>query len=126
MSLTRADAVDEKIVRKRAIEQLNVLGYPVATDGSDDKTLQFAIDSMDIYIRMFCHLDYIPAALETVYVDLVCGKFLKRKNGIADTVDVTQIRLGDTSVSVTDPVMEVVKLLMDHRAELIRWRRVAW
>lgn len=118
-------------------ERLASLGY-TCTD-EDTFALQFCIDKVNQHIKHFCNICEIPACLETVQVDMVCGEFLlaKKTMGQLTSVQIEPIvkRLteGDTTVEYhggTD--REAVfnayldKMVHGHQSDLIAHRKLRW
>lgn len=118
-------------------ERLASLGYECVE--SDDFALKFTIDKAEQHIKHFCNISEVPACLEHVLVDMVCGEFLlaKKSMGQLSSVQIEPIvkRLteGDTTVeynATTDREATfnayLTKMAHGHEADLLAHRKLRW
>ena len=107
----------------------------------DEWPLGFIIDKVNNHIKNFCNVEEIPDGLREVAVDMVVGEILlgKKKIGVLDldgvmvSEGVSQIRLGDTTVSFeeTDSQSKQVDsligyLMKGYEADLVSFRCFKW
>lgn len=125
--------MDIETVKQRLLS----LGYECVEN--DDFALPFLIDKVEQHIKHFCNIDDIPACLEYVWVDMVCGEFLQGKQVTGQLTSmqiepiVKKIQDGDTTVEYHATVDReatfnayVTKLISGHEADLIAHRRIRW
>lgn len=118
-------------------ERLASLGY-TCTD-EDAFALQFCIDKVNQHIKHFCNITEVPACLEHVQVDMVCGEFLlsKKTMGQLTSVQIEPIvkRLteGDATVEYTATTDREAtfnayldKMIHGHQSDLIAHRKLRW
>ena len=118
-------------------ERLTSLGY-TCTD-EDTFALQFCIDKVTQYIKHFCNICEVPACLETVQVDMVCGEFLLAKKAMGQLTGiqiegvVKRLTEGDTTVeyaATTDREATfnayLDKMVHGHTSDLIAHRKLRW
>lgn len=117
--------------------RLASLGYQA--DNNDIFALRFVLTQVENHIKNFCNIDTIPAELETVVVDRVCGTFLNQKKASGQLTGaqiegvVKQITDGDTSVSfASNTDAETVfnnyihQLTSGNDDCLIKYRKLCW
>lgn len=120
-------------------ERLTSFGYE-CVDG-DDFVIQYIISKVEQEIKHFCNFSEIPACLEYVWIDKVCGEFLNSKKSMGQLTSIklepimSSVRDGDTTVEFnnsfeSDPEaffkLFVNKLVDGHTAELLAHRRLNW
>lgn len=118
-------------------ERLASLGYTCTEE--DAFALQFCIDKVEQHIKHFCNVNEIPACLEAVQVDMVCGEFLlaKKTMGQLTSVQIEPIvkRLteGDATVEYTATTDREAtfnayldKMIHGHQSDLIAHRKLRW
>lgn len=118
-------------------QRLASLGY-TCTD-EDAFALQFCIDKVNQHIQHFCNISEIPACLETVQVDMVCGEFLLAKKTMGQLTSVQiepivkKIQEGDATVEYAATVDREAtfnayldKMVRGHDAELVAHRKLRW
>lgn len=118
-------------------ERLTSLGYECVE--SDAFALQFCIDKVTQYIKHFCNISEIPACLEAVQVDMVCGEFLLAKKSMGQLTSiqidgvVKRLTEGDTTVeyAVTTDREATFNAYLDkmahgHDSDLIAHRKLRW
>lgn len=117
--------------------RLKSLGYEVVE--GDEVALEFAMDDTEKYIKHYCNIDIIPDCLDTVFIDIACGRFLQAKKSTGQLTSmqveqvVKEIRDGDTTVQfATGKDSETIfntfvdKLINGHDVSLIRHRQLCW
>lgn len=120
-------------------ERLSSLGYE-CVDG-DYFAIQYMIGKVEQEIKHFCNIVEVPACLEYVWVDKVCGEFLNSKKSMGQLTSIklepimSSIRDGDTTVEFnnsyeSDPdalfKIFVNKLIDGHTDELLAHRKIKW
>lgn len=118
-------------------ERLVSLGYECAE--SDDFALKFTIEKAEQYIKHFCNISEVPACLEHVLVDMVCGDFLIQKKTMGQLTSiqiepiVKRLTEGDTTVeyaATTDREATfnayLDKMVHGHTDDLIAHRKLRW
>lgn len=118
-------------------ERLASLGY-TCTD-EDAFALQFCIDKVNQHIQHFCNISEVPACLETVQVDMVCGEFLLAKKTMGQLTSVQiepivkRLTAGDTTVEYTGTADREAtfnayldKMIHGHQSDLIAHRKLRW
>lgn len=118
-------------------ERLTSLGYTCTEE--DTFALSFCIDKVNQHIKHFCNISEVPACLEAVQVDMVCGEFLMQKKAMGQLTGiqiegvVKRLTEGDTTVeyaATTD--REAVfnayldKMVHGHTSDLIAHRKLRW
>lgn len=117
--------------------RLASLGYQA--DNNDIFALRFVLTQVENHIKNFCNIDAIPAELETVVVDRVCGTFLNQKKASGQLTGaqiegvVKRITDGDTTVEfASNTDAETVfnsyinNLVNGNDGDLIRFRKLCW
>lgn len=117
--------------------RLASLGY-TCTD-ADTFALSFCIDKVAQHIKHFCNISDIPACLDGVQVDMVCGEFLMQKKTMGQLTSiqiegvVKRLTEGDTTVeyaATTDREATfnayVDKMAHGHTDDLIAHRKLRW
>ncbi len=117
--------------------RLQSLGYEASDN--DIFALQFVLNKVENHIKNFCNINEIPADLENVVVDSVCGEFLAQKKASGQLTSgqiegvVKKIRDGDTDVEFASSVdAETIfsnyinNLTNGHDDCLIKYRRLCW
>lgn len=134
--------------KEEIYKRLEGLGYTSTDTESDDFTITYLIAKCEQYIRNMCNLkdnESVPDGLHYVWVDLVCGHFLREKrdsgklteyNGFEISSEISQVRLGDVFVtngnwnsSPTHRLNVIIETLLDPkelRSELTCYRKVKW
>lgn len=118
-------------------ERLASLGYECVE--SDDFALSVIVTQKEQHIKHFCNINEVPACLEWVWVDMVCGEFLlgKKMMGQLTSMEIEPIvkRLteGDTTVeynATTDREATfnayLDKMIHGHDSDLIAHRKLRW
>ncbi len=118
-------------------ERLLTLGYTCTEE--DTFALQFCIDKVNQHIKHFCNISEVPACLETVQVDMVCGEFLLAKKTMGQLTSVLiepivkRLTEGDTTVeynATTDREATfnayLDKMIHGHQSDLIAHRKLRW
>jgi hypothetical protein len=120
-------------------DRLSSFGYECA-DG-DYFAIQYMIGKVEQEIKHFCNIVEVPACLEYVWVDKVCGEFLNSKKSMGQLTSIklepimSSIRDGDTTVEFnnsyeSDPdalfKIFVNKLIDGHTDELLAHRKIKW
>lgn len=120
-------------------ERLASFGYECVD--SDDFVIRYMIGKVEQEIKHFCNIAEVPACLEYVWIDKVCGEFLNSKKSMGQLTSIkfeplmSSIRDGDTTVEFnnsyeSDPEAFfktfVTKLIDGHNEELIAHRRLHW
>lgn len=90
-------------------------------------------------IKHFCNISEIPECLDSVVMDIVCGKFLrlKKESGTLTKIEfepiVKRIQDGDTTVEYSasgnaddDFNAFVDRLINGHQADLLAHRKLRW
>lgn len=117
--------------------RLKSLGYEA--DNNDIFALQFVLTQVENHIKNFCNISEIPAELNTVVVDRVCGTFLNQKKASGQLTGaqiegvVKRIADGDTTVEFAGNTdAETVfnsyinNLVNGNDSDLIRFRKLCW
>lgn len=117
--------------------RLASLGYEA--DNNDIFALRFVLTQVENHIKNFCNVNEIPAELETVVVDRVCGTFLNQKKASGQLTGAQikgvakRITDGDTTVefaSNTDAETifnsYINGLVNGNDSDLIRFRKLCW
>ncbi|MCD8089344.1 MAG: hypothetical protein LUD81_01735 [Clostridiales bacterium] len=121
------------------VERLTALGFSYDSE-SDDTLLIEEAERAKAFILSFCNLNSIPAAAEPVYIDIVCGYFLRNRlyngnlseSGISDIVgkitegDVSVEYASDKSLSLYEKADRLISSLIDRKAELLAFRKIKW
>lgn len=118
-------------------ERLVSLGYECVE--SDDFALGFIISQKEQYIKHFCNINEVPACLEWVLIDMVCGEFLLGKKTMGQLTSmgiepiVKRLTEGDTTVeynATTDREATfnayLDKMIHGHNSDLIAHRKLRW
>ena len=124
---------------RTVIDRLASLGYTV-TD-ADAFGLAFARQKAEAHILSQTNLRTIPAGLRWVYVDMVCGEFLRVKqqtgqlslSGLDFSGIVQSIQEGDSSVQFAEEASDEEKfkaltewMINGEGADLLCYRRLRW
>jgi hypothetical protein len=134
--------MNEEQAKNDVINRLQSLGYTFDAD-KDTWVLGFLVRKVDATLKNETNQPEVPDGLYAVYVDMVCGEFLLAKRvsgGLSDTnmnteAAVKSITEGDTSISFAvdtsghekTPFDAVIAFLLEGRkAEILRYRRLAW
>lgn len=122
-------------------EKLKSYGYTSSDSVNDSVIINLLRDEVEQYIKHYCNICTVPACLEYVVVEMVCGKFLQLKKS---TGQLTELQLsgvlksvqdGDTRVEynvsyMADPeatfLTFIDKLINGHMNELVAHRRMRW
>lgn len=117
--------------------RLKSLGYEA--DNNDIFALQFVLTQVENHIKNFCNINEVPAELESVVVDKVCGTFLSQKKASGQLTSAQiegvakRITDGDTTVEFAGNTdAETVfgsyinNLVNGHDGCLLRYRRLVW
>jgi len=117
--------------------RLASLGYVCVEP--DDFALQFVIGKVEQHIKHFCNIIEVPACLEAVQVDMVCGEFLMQKKTMGQLTSiqiegvVKRLTEGDTTVEYnTSTDREATfnayldKLIHGHQSDLLAHRKLRW
>lgn len=118
-------------------QRLASLGYECVD--SDDFALQFVISKVEQNIKHFCNISEIPACLEQVMVDMVCGDFLMQKKTMGQLTSVQiepivkRLTEGDTTVEYTATTDREAtfnayldKMIHGHQSDLLAHRKLRW
>lgn len=123
------------------ITRLKAYGYESTDEMVDSGTITLLISDVEQYIKHYCNICQVPACLDHVILDMVCGKFLQFKKSTGQLTGIQldgvlkSVRDGDTTVEynvsyMADPdstfLTFVDKLINGHTNELIRHRRMVW
>lgn len=90
-------------IKDEIIKRLSTLNYKVSEN--DEFLLKFIIDKVEQDIKNKINRDEVPSELHFVFIDRVCGEFLKvvRSSGVLSDEQfdgvVASIKEGDTSIS---------------------------
>ena len=129
--------MDAKII----LEKLKAYGYVTPEGGDDTMLITLQLEQVTQYIKHYCNICVVPDCLESVIVDMVCGKFLQLKKSTGQLSQMQiggvlkAVRDGDTQVEYNvsyqvDPeatfLTFVDKLINGHDEQLIRHRRLVW
>lgn len=119
--------------------KLNSLGFKIVDD--DINLLAFCFKKAENYIKNFCNVSSVPDGLEFVFIDLICGEFLKelsnRSIGVTDedkdNMDrIRSITEGDTSVTYElgktkeERMKSLIDDLLNKNEELLCYRKIKW
>ena len=91
----------------KVIERLDTLGYAYDKD-KDGMLIGILIASVGEHIKNRINDTEIPEGLDNVYVDMVCGEFLRQKKAVGQLNDIEQskavesIKMGDVTVSLKE------------------------
>lgn len=119
-------------------ERLTSLGY-MATE-VDDKSIEFQLNKVELYIKHWCNIDEVPECLKYVVIERVCGEFLLEKasfNQLDETLVsslVKSTKIGDTEidyqVGATTPLdilrSQCKNMTSYGKTELLAHRRLGW
>lgn len=123
--------------KNTVIVRLNALGYSDVVDGF---ILKFIANKVENTIKNKTNLEQVPKELDYVFVDMVCGEFLKEKMSLGALSDneikgivVKSITEGDTSItydinSSPRALFEALvnKLITPNEEEFIKYRVMVW
>ena len=111
-------------------------GYTVVE--GDVSEIEYDIAKVDNYIKSFCNVAELPAALEQVATDRVAAEFLRSKKfsgaaalGLTPSGEIKSITEGDTSITYGDGTTAEGRLdtLIDRwlsDSALLPFRRLRW
>lgn len=118
-------------------ERLISFGYDCVE--SDDFALEFVISKVEQHIKHFCNVSEVPACLEAVQVDMVCGEFLLSKKTMGQLTSmqleavVKRLTEGDTTVEYSTTTDREAtfnayldKLIHGHDDDLMAHRKLRW
>ncbi len=124
----------------RIVERLTALGY-VYDNGSDDTLLESEMKRGEAYVLSFCNLTSIPEEIEEVYIDIVCGYFLRSRlyngdlseggavSGIAEKItegDVSVEYAADKEVGLYERADRLISGLLNKETELTAVKKLKW
>lgn len=127
--------MESSVLLEKAGERLTSFGVE-----PDETALAFSVGKIEEKIRNFCSITEIPDALFYTAVDMVCGEYLNQMAALG-TLDaetfpmdaaIKAIEEGDVKVTFMDNASAADKLtvfiikLMNHEADLLRYRRLVW
>lgn len=113
-------------------KRLSELGYKVSDD--DRGLLLSCVRNVEKHILNYCNLTAVPAELEEVFINRVCGEFLLLKLeadeiGGGDGGEVKSISEGDVSVTFFEGsgVRRIAdRLICSGGGELECYRKIRW
>lgn len=118
-------------------QRLASLGYECTEP--DAFALQFCMAKVEQHIKHVCNIREVPACLEAVQVDMVCGEFLLSKKTMGQLTNiqveavVKRLTEGDTTVEYnTTTDREAMfnayldKMIHGHNADLMAHRKLRW
>lgn len=121
----------------KVIERLKALGYSYDKD-KDAVLIQILLESVGERIKNCINDTDIPEGLCHAYVDMVCGEFLKQKKssgqllGFVFEQAVDSIKMGDVTVALQDGASaeqqfdQMVREMLNHDEDLLRYRKLVW
>lgn len=121
----------------KVIERLKALGYSY-DKGNDTVLIQILLESVGAHIKNCINDTDIPEGLCHVYVDMVCGEFLKQKKSSGQLLGfdfeqaVDSIKMGDVTVALQDGASaeqqfdQMVREMLNHDDDLLRYRKLVW
>lgn len=122
----------------KLIARLEQLGYTYDPE-KDHGMLEFCMNASANVVKHRINRDEIPDGLEYVYIDMVCGEFLKLKKSCGQLINfqferiVESVKEGDTQVTFQKDMTPeqqfdamLVQLTMGHEEDFIRYRRLVW
>ncbi|MCD7855986.1 MAG: hypothetical protein LUG66_10300 [Clostridiales bacterium] len=126
-------------MEEKIIERLKSLGWEYDSE-ADGAILTFEAERGEAYMLSACNLSVLPAVLEGVYIDYVCGSFLRAKlyggllsdetaEGIIAKItegDVTVEYAADKELSTAERLELILKGFLGAENEIIASRRLKW
>jgi hypothetical protein len=102
---------------------------PDIKDEATDAKLGFALDNATEIIKNYCNIDEIPEGLGNTVVRMAVDLYRNERPGESDVPQgIKSVTTGDTSTSfaVTETNGYAESLLRNYKAQLNRYRRVAF
>ena len=125
-------------MEEKLIARLADLGYSYDAT-SDAGLLLFCQESVENDIKNRINTKSIPDGLEQIYIDMVCGNFLRTKKSCGQLssfdfeASVQSIKEGDTQVTFIDGLSPeqqfdalIIRMTTGHDEDIIRYRRIVW
>ena len=124
-------------MEKKVIERLQLMGYSYDKK-VDGNLLKIFLCIIEDFIKNRINDTEIPSELENVYIDMVCGEFLKQKkaigalNGFDFEQAIETIKLGDATVtqkSGLSPEQQFdayIQRLLNHDEDFVCYRKLVW
>lgn len=137
-SITQGSSLDKPFI-ELVLKRLESLSYTVKED--DSWMIAFAAQKVENTIKNSCNTSSVPAGLQYVAVDMICGEFLysKKQTGSLNDFDleiaVKQVQAGDTNVtfavekgaSVEQRLDALFSYLINSgKGEFVCYRKIKW
>ena len=117
-------------------QRLQTLGYTATP--VDDWMIGFCKDKVENHIKNSCNVTEVPAGLQSISINMICGEFLfgKKQSGQSIGIDfeavVKAIAEGDTTITFDTSASAEVKYdaliayLMHSEVDFATYRRIKW
>lgn len=111
---------------KLTAERLLALLGLNADEQSIEICVEFALDNAKDIVKNYCHIDEIPAELETTVLRIAMDIYRNEKPGETETPQrVSSAQIGDTSTSFgTVSASFTDSLMKNYKSSLNRYRKV--
>ena len=97
---------------KLTVERLSAL---LGISDPDEVHLEFALENAEDTVRNYCHIDEIPAGLETTVLRMAMDIYRNEHMGSADIPQtVSSVQIGDTTTSFKTSAAEFSESLMKN------------
>jgi hypothetical protein len=113
---------------KLTAERLLALLGLNADEQSIEICVEFALDNAKEIVKNYCHIDEIPAELETTVLRMAMDIYRNEKPGELETPQrVSSVQIGDTSTSFgTVSASFTDSLMKNYKSSLNRYRKVVF
>lgn len=110
------------------VERLSALLGISEPDETVKVHLEFTLENAEDVVKNYCHIDEIPAGLETTVLRMAMDIYRNEHMGSADVPQsVSSVQIGDTTTSFKTSATEFSESLMkNYRATLNRYRKVVF
>ena len=113
---------------KLTVERLSALLGISDPDETVKVHLEFALENAEDTVKNYCHIDEIPAGLETTVLRMAMDIYRNEHMGSANIPQtVSSVQIGDTTTSFKTSAAEFSESLMkNYKPVLIRYRKVVF
>ena len=110
------------------VERLSTLLGVSEPDETVKVHLEFTLENAEDVVKNYCHIDEIPAGLETTVLRMAMDIYRNEHMGSADVPQsVSSVQIGDTTTSFKTSATEFSESLMkNYKATLNRYRKVVF
>lgn len=125
-------------MEEKLITRLSDLGYAYNPE-TDANLLEFTTDAVENRIKNRVNDTTVPAELQEIEMDMICGEFLKLKKSLGQLTEynfqqiVESIKEGDTTITFQTGMSPEQKfdslidsMINGHKEDFVRYRKLVW